>query len=214
LSWGFVKYISMSKYSFLSNTGILFIPVLIFLGLISNRMRRRKDKIAYAVVLIGVVIMLFPTDYKFQFYDFIVLFYTFLCGFYSVIFQKICKGPYAGIYQGLAFLYNGLFVFIINGCKVSISLTLPVAGKFLYIIIIGTVLMQTIAVICYKKLDLHIITTCSLTTPIYANILGILFLSEKVDIRVIIGGIIILVGIYIFSLTRKVIYSEGIRNKN
>jgi len=77
------------------------------------------------------------------------------------------------------------------------ALTAPMGLAVAYIIVFGSVIPYTIYAFAISELTASRIAAFSYLQPVIATGLGIWLLSEKLTLRVIVGGTLILLGVYL-----------------
>ena len=210
MSWNMAPMVSASEYAFITSSSIIFIPIFIMLGLLENRMRRTTDKIGVIIVVMGLFIMMFPkkSDINFNVYYIVLLMYVLLGIYYSILMQRICKTDVGKLYQGFCFCVSGIVMGFLHGFKYTVSIDSKFMLRMGFIILGGTVIYQTLVVYYMRKLDIKIINMVNLLNPVFASMWGYLILKDVPSVKTLIGGVFILLGLYLCYKPRHFVHAQ------
>ncbi len=112
--------------------------------------------------------------------------------------NKFKFDPFEGL--GWQMLFGGIMLLIISGLfdqQVNM-IDLPLKAWLLiwYLIAVGSILCFVCYLHALKKLPLSLVSIYVYINPVVALLMGILFLHEKINLQIIVGVFVILLGIY------------------
>jgi drug/metabolite transporter (DMT)-like permease len=128
---------------------------------------------------------------------------AFLLSIYNILQRKLTK-EYTALQTTIYSIFAGeLLLFIFLPGTIKEIENVPVI-QFLYIALLG-ILSSAIAYVSWSKAISKAKETSSVSnymflTPFLTTIFGLIFINEKPDIQTIIGGIIILGGMFLYNL--------------
>jgi drug/metabolite transporter (DMT)-like permease len=172
-----------------------------------------KEKIGYLqycaiIIEFSSVLILSMTNGKFTINVGIIwlLLAAFLLSIYNVLQRKLTK-EYTALQTTIYSIFVGeilLFVFLPGAIK---EIENAPAIQYLYIAFLG-IFSSAIAYISWsiaisKAKETSSVSNYMFLTPFLTGILGLFFIKEKLDIRTIVSGIIILIGMFLYNFGKK-----------
>jgi drug/metabolite transporter (DMT)-like permease len=126
---------------------------------------------------------------------------------YNILQRKLTK-EYTGLQATIYSIFSGeilLFVFFPGAIKEIKNIPMV---QYFYIIFLR-IFSSAIAYISWstaisKARETSSVTNYMFLTPFFTSILGLIIINERPDIRAIIGGIIILVGMFLYNLGKRI----------
>ena len=207
-TWG-IQYISSGLGSILGAIFPLWIVIIYFLQ------KHKLAKLAIAGMLLGfsgVCIIFYDhlkdflvADFRFGIFLSIIATITWAIG--SVYTQKQVDdfNPYFGL--GLQMFFSGIFLI---GISSATAKTVPLEKidahtwmALAYLILVGSIATFAAYVYTLKTLPIAIASVYAYINPMVAVILGIYIFNEKVTAGILIGGVVILAGVYIVNYATK-----------
>ncbi len=207
LAFHFLTYFDSVRFTSIASSNVLVSTEVFFVGLISFLFF--KERIAklgvFGILLsfIGTVIVAF-SDLTFGIEaligDFLAVVAALLAAFYTLIGKEQRKGMTATLYT---FLVYGSCAFVMTiFCLVSQTPLLGYAPinylMALCLTLVCTFLGHSIFNWGIKYESAIYISTAKLASPIFAIILGFIFFSEIPSLIQVLGGVFIIIGIYIY----------------
>ncbi len=208
--------ISASNSGFLTSLAALFVPFFEFF--IRKKRIDTNIKIGVSVALIGVYILSFGLSLpdKFVVGDLLTIICALFFGYQIVLIDDLTKKYHPGSIMFYCFLLTAiasfpftliqdssgfLNIFTLDFIKFAIEST--ILYHFLALVILGTIVAYVFMALGQKKIDVNKAAIIYLLEPVFASLIAIIFFSEQIYARVIIGGLIIIVaqfiGIGLFS---------------
>jgi len=136
---------------------------------------------------------------------------------YNLVQKKLTK-KYSAIQTAIISIWFGtimLFIFVPN--SISEAKNAPIE-QIIYIVILG-IFSSAIAYITWtyafsKAKNASSVTNYMFLTPFLTTILGIILAGEIPEYKTIIGGLIIIVGMFIYNFTEKIFVKNGAASHN
>lgn len=161
-----------------------------------------KNWIAIIIGFIGVIIIIRPGFREFKtgyIFVFIAAFCWAISNILTKILSEVQKPEHLVIYLSTIMLIASI-PFGINNIKPLNSYSI----FLMFLIGLFSNISYYFTSLCYSKTSLAIIQPIDFSRLIFATIIGYWFFNEKVDLMVIIGSIIIMFGIIISLVNKKI----------
>jgi drug/metabolite transporter (DMT)-like permease len=180
-----------------------------------------KEKIKYSQYLaiiiefIGVAILIMANGiFSVNIGVIWLLVAAFLLSLYNILQRKL-KKEYTALQTTIYSIFIGeVFLLVFLPSAVNEIKHTPIM-QFFYIAVLG-ILSSAIAYISWVKAISKSPKTSSVSnymflTPFLTSIFGIVFINEKLDIQTIVGGILILIGMFIYNFSSKIFKNNCVR---
>ncbi len=195
-----LKYTSSGHSAFITSAGVIIVPMLLFIFF--KRRLKVEETIIFLVVLAGVYLLTYDSETVLNIGDLITLITAFSLAWHLVLSGKYVKTTEVFSLIGFQFLFASVFSILLYTTTqpVSFGLSTNAALALLYLGFVGTLFCYFVSVWAQKHVDTVTVALIFTLEPVFAALFAWIFASEKLNLKEITGGLIILGGIVAFQL--------------
>lgn len=195
-----LKYTSSGHSAFITGTGVIFIPILLFF--MSKRQFKLEEIVTLAVIVFGLYLLTYDSGTAINIGDVITLITAM-----SLAWHLVLAGKYVQTSEVLPLVaYQFLFASLVSLAlyftvhEITFTLTLDESLALLYLGFAGTLFCYFVSVWAQKDIDTLTVALIFTLEPVFAALFAWLFASEILNVREMIGAFIILLGIVGFQV--------------
>jgi len=195
-----LKYTSSGHSAFITGAGVIIVPILMFVFF--KRKIKLLEIILLFVVIIGLYFLTYDSQTVLNIGDLITLITAFSLAWHLILSGRYVKKTEVMSLVGYQFLFAAIFSFLIyiTTQPISFGLANNEIYALLYLGFIGTLVCYFISVWVQKYVDTVTVALIFTLEPVFATLFAWAFASEKLILKEILGGLIILSGIVAFQL--------------
>ena len=195
-----LKYTSSGHSAFITGTGVIFIPVLLFF--MYKRRFKLGEIIALVVIISGLYLLTYDSGTAINIGDLITLITAI-----SLAWHLVLAGKYVQTSEVLSLVaYQFLFASLVSLAlyfteqEITFGLTMDESWALLYLGFAGTLFCYFVSVWAQKDIDTLTVALIFTLEPVFAALFAWLFASEILNPRELIGAFVILLGIVSFQV--------------
>lgn len=202
-----LKYTSSGHSAFITGIGVILVPIILFV--IFKEKILKSDFFSIIIVFIGLFILTYDFETKFNIGDLITFITAFSLAFHIILSGKFVKKVDSIALITYQFLSGSIFSFI-GLLFVDYKFTdvpLKYVSAILYLGLIGTLFCYFIFVWIQKYVSSIKVALYFSLEPVFAAIFGYLFLRETLSFKEIFGMTLMFSGVILYQLFRMDFFS-------
>jgi drug/metabolite transporter (DMT)-like permease len=206
-----IKMTTATKSAFLTGLNVIMVPI--FSALLFKTKISRKIWLSSFLAVIGVSVFSFGEFNKFEFGDVLILVCDVFYAFYIIYLDRHLKKVDILSFSAVIVLVIGVNSFILSFLVEDYSIILNFSNEDIYnvnnfIIMLYMGLFATTLATLTQTFGQSVISSTRAAIifalePIFATFFAVLFGDDRITVQVIIGGTIVMVGIYISLIPTK-----------
>lgn len=195
-----LKYTSSGHSAFITSAGVIIVPVLLYFFF--KRRMQLSEAIIFIMVFAGLYLLTYDSKTALNTGDLITSLTAFSLAWHLILSGRYAKNSEVFALIAWQFLFAAMMSLILYlfSHPQSLSLTSSETIALLYLGFIGTLFCYFVSVWAQQKVDTITVALIFTLEPVFAAFFAWLFAAEMLQMREIVGGMIILLGIVAFQL--------------
>lgn len=195
-----LKYTSSGHSAFITSAGVIIVPVLLYFFF--KRRMQLSEAIIFIMVFAGLYLLTYDSKTALNTGDLITSLTAFSLAWHLILSGRYAKNSEVFALIAWQFLFAAMMSLILYlfSHPQSLSLTSSETIALLYLGFIGTLFCYFVSVWAQQKVDTITVALIFTLEPVFAAFFAWLFAAEMLQVREIVGGMIILLGIVAFQL--------------